>query len=442
MFNRAQKIAKSLSHDKRGHVAVILAFSIFPLAVVAGFGIDYQLVTTKKNKAQFTLDSAVIAGSRKMQENATPDSVKLMVRQYFDAALTTNEGTLDCDEPEINIENQNLSATTICSQATTLSSIAGVDEMRFRISSASTYGIGKVDVSFVFDVSGSMIGSRMDALKDAAVVAVDELLPDDPSEGHEEDIRISMVSYNNSLNAGDFFQAATGVEPDQQYRYYSYYYRRWYNIPYTTTCVFQRTGSEKFTDAPPESGAYSTAASYWDREDCRGSEPVALTTNRNKLVSHIQSLNPSGGTAGHLGVAWGWYMISPDWWDGLQSSMVDQTGTTSPALSAAMVGGTPREYGEPDTAKALILMTDGSFNATINNSQGSSTWQAQQLCNNIKETGIVIYSVAFQAPQSGQDVLEYCASGPEFFFDPSNGQELTQAYQVIATSISDLRLTQ
>jgi hypothetical protein len=135
-------------------------------------------------------------------------------------------------------------------------------------------------------------------------------------------------------------------------------------------------------------------------------------------------------------------MISPDWWNGLQSSMIEQTGETSVQLSAAMVGGAPLAYDEPDSAKALILMTDGSFNATINNSQGSSTWQAQQLCDNIKGTGVIIYSVAFQAPQSGEDVLNYCSSGPEFFFNPDNGQELTQAYKAIATSISDLRLTQ
>ncbi|MEO1643116.1 MAG: hypothetical protein AAFR74_07245, partial [Pseudomonadota bacterium] len=252
--------------------------------------------------------------------------------------------------------------------------------------------------------------------------AVDQLLPEDPKEGHEDDIRISMVSYNNSLNAGQFFQDATGVSPYGTYRYWHRRYRRWYNLAYHTTCVFQREGSEKFTDEPPVEGDYVTPAGYWDRNDCRGSPPVPLTTDRQTLVDHINSLDPSGGTAGHLGVAWGWYMISPKWKDVLPVA--------------------PREYDEPDTAKALILMTDGAFNATISNNQGTSTWQAKQLCDNIKETGIVIYSVAFQAPQSGQNVLEYCASGPEFFFNPRNGEELTQSYQAIATSISDLRITQ
>ncbi|MEO1643338.1 MAG: pilus assembly protein TadG-related protein, partial [Pseudomonadota bacterium] len=352
---------KFLSNDC-GHVSAIFALTILPLAVGIGFAVDFQMVTTKKVKAQASLDAAVIAGSRMMQTNATEDEVRLKVRQYFQTTLETNEGLLTCDPPAVSIIRENLSASTVCSQSTTLSAIAGVNEVNFDINSASTFGIGKIDVAFVFDVSGSMIGARMDDLKDAAVVAVDQLLPEDPKEGHEDDIRISMVSYNNSLNAGQFFQDATGVSPYGTYRYWHRRYRRWYNLAYHTTCVFQREGSEKFTDEPPAEDDYVTPAGYWDRNDCRGSPPVPLTTDRQTLVDHINSLDPSGGTAGHLGVAWGWYMISPKWKDILPTA--------------------PREYDEPDTAKALILMTDGAFNATISNNQGTSTWQAKQLCDN------------------------------------------------------------
>jgi hypothetical protein len=48
--------------------------------------------------------------------------------------------------------------------------------------------------------------------------------------------------------------------------------------------------------------------------------------------------------------------------------------------------------------------------------------------------------VAFQAPAQGQEILRYCASEEDFAFTPDNGDELTQAYQAIATSISDLRI--
>ncbi len=414
---------KRLHDDNSGQMMIILGIAAIPLMIVAGFAIDFQLVTTKKTKAQYTLDSAVIASGRDMQAGSTDDEVKAYLSQYFLAAMNSDEGSLSCVNPTVTITSQTIKATTLCSQATTLSALAGINELKFRVSSASEYGIGKVDVAFVFDVSGSMKGSRMDALKDAAVVAVDQLLPLNPAVGREDDVRLAMVSYNNSMNAGDLYEIVTGEATTQTHTYYDKYANKYVDVEYQTTCVFQRKGSEKFSDAAPGESAYMTPASYWDRDDCRDAEPVPLTSTREPLYTYINSLDPSGGTAGHLGVAWGWYMLSPKWTSFL------------PAASA------PMPYNEKDTAKALILMTDGAFNATVDNSQGSSTYQAKQICDNVKDTGIVVYSIAFQAPEAGQEVLKYCASGAEYYFSPESGSELAQAYKAIATSISDLRLT-
>ncbi|HIK63764.1 MAG TPA: VWA domain-containing protein, partial [Henriciella marina] len=125
---------------------------------------------------------------------------------------------------------------------------------------------------------------------------------------------------------------------------------------------------------------------------------------------------------GHQGIAWGWYLISPEW-DGIFDSNAK-----------------PLPYNEPDTTKAMIIMTDGEFNNHLYGSQGNSTEQARALCDSIKEKGVVIFTIAFQAPESGEDVLSYCASSTEHAFKASNGAELKASYQSIATSISDLRI--
>ena len=422
MTSRAFQTFRRFCDNASGNVAMIFGLSVIPIVIVAGFAIDYQLVTTKKTKAQFTLDSAVIAASRQLQDGVSHDDVKAFLTNYYHAAMNSQTGSLTCLDPTITIEREDIVASTTCSQQTTLSTIAGIDELKFRVGSASQFGIGKVDVAFVFDVSGSMDGSRMASLKDAAKTAVRQLIPDNPATGHENDVRLAAVSYNNSMNAGSFFEVATGESSNLTYTYWDSDKGKYVDIDYTTTCVFQRQGTEKFTDAAPGPGKYVTPASYWDRNDCRAAVPVPLTNKEQPLIDYIDSLDPRGGTAGHLGVAWGWYMISPRW--------------------SALLPEPPLPYGGKDTAKALILMTDGAFNATVNNSQGSSTWQAKQICDNIKDEDIVLYAVAFQAPSAGQDVLKYCASGPEFYFEPDNGDELTEAYKAIATSISDLRLTQ
>lgn len=218
----------------------------------------------------------------------------------------------------------------------------------------------------------------------------------------------------------------------------------------TSTCVWERDGAEKFTDGTPKTGAYLAHRQAWFVEDedhrdggewkvghpnrpdqswyrgteCRASEPVGLTNNRTVLNNHINSLNAGGGTAGHLGVAWSWYLVSENWAGVF-------TGTEAPLA-----------YSEPDSDKVVILMTDGSFNAEIFPEQGTSDAQARALCDGMKGSGIKVYTVALNAPSSGRRVLEYCASGAEYFFQPETAAELTDAYKQIATSISDLRISQ
>ncbi|MCA8891259.1 MAG: hypothetical protein KDA56_05440, partial [Hyphomonas sp.] len=76
-----------------------------------------------------------------------------------------------------------------------------------------------------------------------------------------------------------------------------------------------------------------------------------------------------------------------------------------------------------------------------NTGEGSSFDQAKKLCDSIKEEGVRVYTVAFQAPNQGKEILEYCASGTEFAFKAESADELTDAYTKIAQSISDLRIT-
>lgn len=425
---------RAAKKNEDGKVAIVVALSVLPIASLAGFAVDFQLITTKKNKIQLSLDSAAIAGCRAMQTGHTSEEVTVIVQEYFDSVSGLDDGLVSCATPNVSLDETTLVTDSVCTQQTTLGAVAGVEDVDYGVRSVCTYGIGGLDVAFVFDVSGSMQGSRMRDLKDAAKDAVDTLLPEDAVATQNGDVRIAMVAYNDSLDAGDFFEAATGQSPNRTFSYYHYYYRRWFSIPYTSTCVYERLGDEAYTDAAPDhdidvedtgsqnDGDYITAADFWDRNECRDAPPLALTTDRDDLKDYIDDLNPAGGTAGHLGVAWGWYMISPEWSEHLPTEPVD--------------------YNEPDYAKALILMTDGDFNSTHHWQLGSSSAQARDLCDNIKDKGVTIYSVAFQAPSSGEAVLQDCATSDQTFFDPSNGEELSQAYQTIATSISDLRISE
>lgn len=217
----------------------------------------------------------------------------------------------------------------------------------------------------------------------------------------------------------------------------------------TSTCVWERDGTEKFTDASPGPGKYLAAHSAWYRQfdssspdgywavgfnehgeqdhtgsRCRTPEPVELTNQRNALDRYVSTLTAEGSTAGHLGVAWTWYLISDRW-----SAIFD--GSAAPA-----------SFTDGETQKAVILMTDGDFNTIGHRNQGDSATQARALCQGMKDKNIRIFAVAFKAPPAGQSVLRDCASSSGTYFNATNADDLQNAYKQIAVALSDLRIAE
>ena len=510
---KLKQAVSSLRRDERGNVAMIFALALIPMLIVAGFAIDAQVAFSKKDKIQYAIDSAVLAGARMMQSSNDEDSVTDHARKYFAAIMDNENDNLTCDTLAITFTApEEITGDVTCYQPTTLMNLIGRDKVEIGTSSVATFGTGRVDVAFVFDVSGSMNSyGRIYDLKDAAKSAADILLPEAGSIS-EGDVRIAMVAYNIMVDAGEYFEEVTGLQTDREYiaeiigtdwveqeieeiGWYEtceevctrYHWKkgtcqkweeqcRWeYGLHINTdwvevetietvrksidsTCVFERNGDHAFDNFQPKqvdtdnllnellSAVYNAAtgsdntegylaASYlkwnkskekWEDEgdgDCLNIPPFPLSHDEDDIDDYIDDLYASGGTAGHQGIAWGWYLISEEW-----SDIFDGDAA-------------PLSQSEPDVTKAMIIMTDGEFNQQFFDGQGSSTKQAEDLCDAIKDDDVIIYAVAFQAPTAGKEILSYCASGPEFYFNAENGQELMESYNAIATSISDLRIS-
>jgi hypothetical protein len=83
-------------------------------------------------------------------------------------------------------------------------------------------------------------------------------------------------------------------------------------------------------------------------------------------------------------------------------------------------------------------MTDGE------NNSGSADTKTLQYCTAAKTLGITIYSIAFNAPQGGKELLSACASSAKTYFDAKDADELLKAFESIAADASGeiSRLTQ
>lgn len=210
-------------------------------------------------------------------------------------------------------------------------------------------------------------------------------------------------------------------------------------------CVTERTGPNRYTDVAPSTTPvginYPTSGN-----PCNTAEIMPLTSNRAALNGRIASLtSPAGTTAGQIGFAWGWYMLSPN-------------------FAYLFSGeGQPAGYDQESVLKVAILMTDGEFNTHYCNGviasnasgvgtadrincaapNGTGFEQAEAMCDAMKDAGVVVYTVGFDlgGVAGAVDVLEACASSPANFFNADNGTELRQAFQEIARAIQQLRLT-
>ncbi len=63
------------------------------------------------------------------------------------------------------------------------------------------------------------------------------------------------------------------------------------------------------------------------------------------------------------------------------------------------------------------------------------------ICDAANAQGVIVFTIAFEAPPGGQDVMQYCATTPSHYYD-ANGIEISEAFASIAQSINQLRLIQ
>lgn len=212
-----------------------------------------------------------------------------------------------------------------------------------------------------------------------------------------------------------------------------------------STCVSERTGAHAYRDTSPATSKVSFLYPATSNP-CLSNVVRPLSSDAASVKSQIDTLTASGSTGGHIGVAWGWYTVSPNF-----NSMWPSAGAAG-------------AYAD-DTLKAVVIMTDGEYNSSYcsgvisqdstNGSGGSNTHincdapngsafsQTQSLCSAMKSAGVIVYTVGFQVvnDQRARDLVSGCATSPEHVYMPTSGSDLRQSFQAIGRDITALRIS-
>jgi Flp pilus assembly protein TadG len=452
------KFLTRLARDRRGISAVAFAISFAVITPMALGIFDVYQSTEQRGKLQDALDAATLYAARSSAMDTA--GVNAVGTKALGANLQLIKGATLTSSGFTLVPSQG-DNKVVAQASVTLPGYAPLayTHTPITVNSEVTRPGSNLEVALVLDTTGSMKGTPISDLQTAAKQLIDLVVSDTQTPYYS---KVAIVPYSNSVNPGTLTDtvrgASLGKGPGAGVAGYD-------SITFTnastkppayqvtapvSNCVSERTGTEAFTDA-----SYSTAKVGWvyqatgSGNDCIGATVRPLSSDKTKLKATIDTLSASGSTAGQIGLAWGWYTISPNW-------NAVFTGTSAPAA-----------YGSDHLQKVVILMTDGAFNTgyckgviakdsgtgsgndydhiNCNATNGDAFTQAQTLCTNMKNLPhpVIIYTVGFNVGSStaAQDLLSKCATDASHVYFPSTGTSLKVAFQQIAADLNKLRLS-
>jgi Flp pilus assembly protein TadG len=362
---RAGDYAERFFKEEEGTVTV-LAFAIFVMfLIMGGIGIDTMRQEMARASLQATLDRAVLAGATAVNNAAA----RAVIEDYF--AKSGQSDYLAAQEAgDIDIRLNSSKVTARASQTldTYLMRLSGVDTLTSSGNSTAEVTIPKLEIAMALDVSGSMMGARIDALRPAAKNFVDSILdstePNDavisvvpfswgvtPSKEIFEALTVNESHvYSSCIELQDVDFETTTIDP---------------NTPYNQLIYTSREGTT-FGDltTTPLSSFLDTYYQSCYTQDYFNILPYATT--KTALHAKIDSLEAGGSTSNDEGVKWASALLDPAFQPVLQSlqqpvQVPQNDGTiltyslVEPALTSV-----PAVFNESDTLKVIVLMGDGA----------------------------------------------------------------------------------
>jgi Flp pilus assembly protein TadG len=357
-------------------------------------------------------------------------------------------------------------------------------------------GGSNIEVSLMLDVTGSMCTpcTKIDALKKAAKDLIDIVVWDDQSQYTS---RVALAPFADAVNVGTTLAplvrgttisntSATAeaftttavlndVTKQPTMKWIKFNSVNGSNSNGCTTsgtdnciwrihskCVTERVGTHAYDDTAPVAatantlvgkGYFSDSAtsgcSVADHADAEVNLIMPMTKDKTALKARIDKLTTGGSTAGHMGTAWAYYLLSPNW-----NGLFPAASAAGPYSDLTVMN----SRNQPKLRKIAVLMTDGEYNINYckgveaknsdqtpdikcDSENGKSLVQAASMCAAIKGAKIEVFTVGFQVNATAKTFLTACATDASHYYDATTEIALQAAFRDIALKIATLRLT-
>ena len=443
-------------NDASGNVAVVFALMGVVLMLAIGAAVDVGRWLHARDQTVAAVDAAVLAGGRALQTSSTDKSAAVAAAdKYYKENVSSRLPVVnDTVSFAVRPDGMGMTASGSAFIKTPFLRFASIDKLPLISSSQTEFSkseiaIGgkgdgnSIEVALMLDVTGSMDGSKLDALKDA-LIGESRNCNDAPnaliciifSSSKNDNVRVSVVPFSEDIRLpSTALNAARGTGLASSKTLGSGSNKATY---YLTPCVVERKGATyRYTDTGPAANRY-VMAHYNNSTNCvlpSSGQLMPLSNDKTALINKVKNLTAAGGTAGHLGTAWAWYTLSTNW-----NTLWPTANQAAPKATAGL-------------KKYAVLMTDGEYNTEYDTNgvkvgskgagtavNGTSTDQARALCSAMKTAGVIVYTVGFDVGETGTaaDTLKQCATDPTKYYNADNSEELKQAYMDIALKLSSL----
>lgn len=442
--------------DRRGNVAILVAFLILPMLVLAGGATDMARYEMFRVQLQDGVDRAVLAAASLTQSQ----DVEQTAGEYLKSLGFIEMVDLDVDY-RAALNSRSVTITGRYEMPTSFLTLIGINTLPIIATATAQEQRSNIEMSLMLDISGSMNDNgKFPALQAAAKAFVGALVTPQT----KDYTTINMVPYAGQVSLGaTYFDDWGGVRQHYNSSCVELVKTDFYTSDFN---LAQRAQVPEFTRWNGTAEKPTMPARMnpgWCPTD---NTSISLMSNdAQALTSKIDGFRMHDGTGTAIAMAWGLRFLDPAMQPRIQQAI-------SRGQIDADFFDRPANFGDSQTLKVMVLMTDGAIteqytakNATAGVRTSNNwkifrdpVWQRdiwsaetkqmlQTICAEAKARGVVVFTIGFQLSNSNssqlamKNDLRNCASTYSHYFDVQ-GLDIAAAFQAIANNIQNLKLTQ
>ena len=351
--------------DEEGTVTAFSFVVFIMMLVMGGIALDTMRQETARASLQSTLDRAVLAGA----QASTNTQARGVIEDYFDkAGLSAYLLAEEDDDIDIKLNSAKVSARAVRIVDTYLMKFANVDQLQSSAGATAEVTIPKLEVAMVLDNSGSMQGTRLTALRPAAVEFVQTVMENT----EERDAVISIVPYSWSVSPPKSVFEALNVSTTHQYSRCLEFSAADYNsAAMNPSSVYQQMlytskRGDTFGDLSNDSFEAGWGDTY--NQTCYPEDFFQIlpyATKQSVIEGKINSLRAAGSTSTNEGIKWGAALLDPAFAPVVSAlqvakTKIDEDGNTVTYHDVdPLLSNMPATYDTGDTLKVMLVMSDG-----------------------------------------------------------------------------------